>query len=200
LCHNSGEQTTVDIHCLFQKLAQRGRMVAFVLIEVVKKLSETLGRSGAMHIRTILSYCLFLAILTGAAAQTAPPQADQSQAQIGYKSAADADAKKTLLLKDFQPTSMLHAPTHNVDKAKYYVIDVHNHQNDAMGIDDHMPPERVVEIMNKTNVKTVVILTGMWGEKLQGVIDASLFFHRSTSARSMTRTLARKWWRNSTTP
>ena len=66
---------------------------------------------------------------------------------------------------------MLHAPVHNVDRAKYYVIDVHNHVNDAMGIDDHMPPERVVEIMNNTNVKTVVILTGMWGDKLQKVID-----------------------------
>ncbi len=78
---------------------------------------------------------------------------------------------KTLLLKDFQPVSMLHAPAHNVDRAKYYVIDVHNHVNDAMRIDDHMPPERVIEIMNNTNVKTVVILTGMWGDKLQHVID-----------------------------
>ena len=91
--------------------------------------------------------------------------------QIGYKSAADAEQKKTLLLRDFHPVSMLHVPTHQVDKAKFYVIDVHNHINDAAGIDEHMPPERVVEIMNSTNVKTVVILTGMWGEKLQHVID-----------------------------
>ena len=34
-----------------------------------------------------------------------------------------------------------------------------------------MPPGRVLEIMNNTNVKTVVILTGMWGDKLQQVID-----------------------------
>ena len=66
---------------------------------------------------------------------------------------------------------MLHAPAHNVTAPSIYVIDVHNHVNDAMGIDEHMPPERVVEIMNKTNVKTVVILTGMWGDKLQHVID-----------------------------
>jgi len=99
--------------------------------------------------------------------QTASPTQDQ----IGYKSAADADQKKTLLLKDFQPVPMLHAPVHNVDRAKYYVIDVHNHVNDAMRIDDHIPPERAVEIMDRTNVKTVVILTGMWGNKLQQVID-----------------------------
>src|SRR5208337_1299413 len=96
-----------------------------------------------------------------AAAQNAATPQDQSSGQIGYKSAAGADEKKTLLLKDFQPVSMLHAPVHNVDKAKYYVIDVHNHVNDAMGIDDPMPPQRVVEIMDNTNVRTVVILTGM---------------------------------------
>lgn len=104
-------------------------------------------------------------------AQNPPAAPDQSQEKIGYKSAADADQKKTLLLKDFQPKSMLHASAHKIDRAKFYVIDVHNHQNDAMGIDDHRPPQHVVQIMDATNVKTVVILTGMWGDKLQHVID-----------------------------
>ena len=112
-------------------------------------------------------FFLFLGMSVLSVAQSVPSPQDQ----IGYKSAADADQKKTLLLKDSQPVSMLHAPVHNVDRAKYYVIDVHNHVNDAMRIDDHMQPERVVEIMNNTNVRTVVILTGMWGEKLQRVID-----------------------------
>jgi uncharacterized protein len=94
-----------------------------------------------------------------------------SQPQIGYHSDANADQKKTLLLKDFQPVSMLHAQEHGVERAKFYVIDVHNHTNDAMRIEEHLPPGRVVEIMDHTNVRTVVILTGMWGEKLQHVID-----------------------------
>jgi predicted TIM-barrel fold metal-dependent hydrolase len=34
-----------------------------------------------------------------------------------------------------------------------------------------MDPRRVIEVMNRTNVKTIVILTGMWGNKLQAVID-----------------------------
>jgi predicted TIM-barrel fold metal-dependent hydrolase len=124
-----------------------------------------------MFHKPIVTCYLFFAILTWPVVQKASAQKDDPQAQIGYRSAADADAKKTLLLKDFNPTSMLHAPAHNIDRAKYYVIDVHNHVNDAMRIDDHMDPARVVEIMDKTNVKTVVILTGMWGEKLQAVID-----------------------------
>jgi uncharacterized protein len=100
---------------------------------------------------------------------------DQSSApgasQIGYKSAADAEKKKTLLLRDFHPVSMLHVPAHQVPRAKFYVIDVHNHVNDAAGIEERMDPRRVVEVMDHANVKTVVILTGMWGEKLQRVID-----------------------------
>jgi uncharacterized protein len=111
---------------------------------------------------------LFLGICSSWA-QTTAPSSDQSQ--IGYKAAADADQKKTLLLKDFHPVSMLHVPVHQIPKAKFYVIDVHNHVNDAAGIDEHMDPKRVVEIMDATNVKTVIILTGMWGDKLQHVID-----------------------------
>ncbi len=114
---------------------------------------------------------LFFIVTAFAGAQTTDQSSAQTSAQIGYKSAKDADQKKTLLLKDFHPVSMLHAPVHKIDQAKYYVIDVHNHVNDAMGIEDSMPPQRVIEVMDNTNVKTVVILTGMWGEKLQKVLD-----------------------------
>lgn len=122
-----------------------------------------------MFIKSRFMVVVLMLIVAGwANAQDASPNA---QPQIGYKSAADADQKKTLLLKDFQPVPMLHAPVHKVDRAKFYVIDVHNHVNDAARIDEHMPPERAIEVMNNTNVRTVVILTGMWGDKLQSVID-----------------------------
>jgi len=121
------------------------------------------------------SVCLFLLLTMLVWADGAQvnnqPAVETSSSQIGYKSATDAEQKKTLLLKDFHPVSMLHAPVHEIERAKFYVIDVHNHVNDAQGIDDPMPPQRVIEVMDKTNVKTVVILTGMWGEKLQKVID-----------------------------
>ncbi|HKS76908.1 MAG TPA: amidohydrolase family protein, partial [Terriglobales bacterium] len=107
---------------------------------------------------------LLLLFATGLCAQN-------NNSQIGYHSAPDAEQKKTLLLKDFKPVSMLHVPEHHVDRAKFYVIDVHNHVNDAARIDEHMPPKRVIEVMNSTNVRTIVILTGMWGDQLQHVID-----------------------------
>jgi uncharacterized protein len=112
---------------------------------------------------------LILGITVASPAQTQSPQ--QQQPQIGYKAAQDAEQKKTILLRDFKPVSMLHVPEHKIDRARFYVIDVHNHVNDAQGIDEHMDPKRVLQIMDATNVKTVVILTGMWGDKLQKVID-----------------------------
>jgi predicted TIM-barrel fold metal-dependent hydrolase len=90
---------------------------------------------------------------------------------IGYKSIPGADQKKTLLLRDFKPQPMLHAAVHKVDRAKFPVFDVHQHVNDAMGIEDHMPPAELVQRMDQLNIKTIVILTGMWGDKLQKVVD-----------------------------
>lgn len=91
--------------------------------------------------------------------------------QIGYKADKDAASKKTLLLRDFNPRPMLHAQTHEIKRAKFPVIDVHTHTNDAMGISDHADPAQVVAMMDRNNIKTIMILTGMWGEKLQKVID-----------------------------
>src|SRR5215813_1610085 len=91
--------------------------------------------------------------------------------QIGYKSAENAEQKKKLLLRDFQPQSMLHGSVHEVKRARFPVIDMHQHVNDAMRIEDRVPPAELLKRMDDLNVQTIVILTGMWGDKLQGVID-----------------------------
>lgn len=93
------------------------------------------------------------------------------QTGIGYKPAADADSKKTILLKDFHPEPALHAAVHEIGRAKFPVIDVHNHTNDATGIGDRVDPKELVARMDRLNIKTIVILTGMWGDKLQTIID-----------------------------
>jgi len=92
-------------------------------------------------------------------------------AQIGYKPAENADEKKTILLKDFHPQPMVHLPEHEVKRAKFPVIDVHTHTNDAMEIGDRVDPAELVAMMDRDNIKTIVVLTGLWGEKLQGVIN-----------------------------
>lgn len=91
--------------------------------------------------------------------------------QIGYKAAQDADTKKVILLRDFHPKPMVHVAAHDVKRAKFPVIDVHSHVNDAMGIADHVDPAELVAMMDRDNIRTIVILTGMWGDKLQKVVD-----------------------------
>ena len=93
------------------------------------------------------------------------------QSGIGYKPAADADSKKTILLKDFHPEPELHAAVHEIPRAKFPVIDVHTHTNDAVGIGDRVDPKEMIARMDRLNIKTIVILTGMWGDKLQTIID-----------------------------
>ena len=93
------------------------------------------------------------------------------QTEIGYKAAKDANEKKTILLRDFNPKPMVHLQSHELTRAKFPVIDVHTHTNDAMGIGDHVDPKALVEMMDRNNIKTIVILTGQWGDKLQKVVD-----------------------------
>jgi predicted TIM-barrel fold metal-dependent hydrolase len=92
----------------------------------------------------------------------------QGQASTAQK----MEQKNSLLLRDFQPKSMLHAPVHNVYRARFPVIDVHNHVNDARTPDkERIPPAKVVEMMDNCNLQKIVILTGGWGEALQKVVD-----------------------------
>jgi predicted TIM-barrel fold metal-dependent hydrolase len=103
--------------------------------------------------------------------QAAKDQAAKDQA-ITYSADPNAGKRMTLLLKDFAPKSMLHAAVHEVPRAKFPVIDVHNHVNDAVGINgEEIPPAEVIRRMDAANVQKIVILTGMWGDKLQVVID-----------------------------
>jgi len=117
-----------------------------------------------------------IATLLILAASAGAQQQGQAPA-IGYKTIPDAEQRKTLLLRDFHPQSMLHARVTSVQRAKYPVIDVHNHINDALGIDEHISPEKVVQEMDAANVRTAVILTGQWGDKLQRVIDEMVKGH-----------------------
>ena len=86
--------------------------------------------------------------------------------------AQESPTKDPLLLRDFKPQSMLHVPVHNIQRARFPVIDVHNHVNDARSSpQEHIPPADVVATMDHCNIKTIVILTGQWGEPLQKVVN-----------------------------
>jgi predicted TIM-barrel fold metal-dependent hydrolase len=110
--------------------------------------------------------------IAGRAQDKTPAQSGAPQQEIKYSQDPDAAKKMTLLLKDFDPKSMLHAEVHEVPRAKFPVIDVHNHVNDPGGVHgEEIPAAEVVRRMDAANVEKIVILTGMWGDKLQSVLD-----------------------------
>ncbi len=84
--------------------------------------------------------------------------------------------KNNLLLQDFAPVSMLAVQEHLVRQAKFPVVDMHNHINDASSPENQdwhweMEPSKLVKMMDRLNVRTIVILTGGWGDKLQSILD-----------------------------
>ena len=117
-----------------------------------------------IKIKRIITTALLLAFASGR-------EGAAQQTGIGYKPATDSDSKKTILLKDFHPESALHAAANEIQRAKFPVIDVHTHTNDAVGIGDRVDPREMIARMDRLNIKTIVILTGMWGDKLQTIID-----------------------------
>ena len=95
-----------------------------------------------------------------------------SAQDIKYSQDPDAAKHMTLLLRDYDPHAMLHSAVHEVPRAKFPVIDVHNHVNDPGGVHgEEIPAAEVIRRMDAANVKKIVILTGMWGDKLQSVLD-----------------------------
>lgn len=121
-------------------------------------------------LKKILSTVLLIsACASKAPQQTASPGAEKTE--ISYAVDAAASSKKTLLLRDFQPQTMMKSVEHHPQKAKFPVFDTHSHINDAKGIHPHQPPAQVLSLLDQANVRTVAILTGAWGDRLQKVVD-----------------------------
>jgi len=70
-----------------------------------------------------------------------------------------------LLLKDYRPKSTLKAKRTPIEKAKYPVIDVHNHLENINDV--HV----LVKVMDEVGIKAIVNLSGGWGEELKRNID-----------------------------
>jgi predicted TIM-barrel fold metal-dependent hydrolase len=59
-----------------------------------------------------------------------------------------------LLLKDYRPKCLLNVPAHIPPKARFPVIDAHNH------LFGELPPEKLIEVMDAVGVKVWVNVTG----------------------------------------
>lgn len=93
-------------------------------------------------------------------------------AAIGYSHLRSAPARDGLLLRDFAPDSMLRVRATEVRRARYPVIDVHCHLNDGIVMRKSINPEQFICVMDETNVKSAVNLTGGWGERLRRSIQS----------------------------
>jgi len=73
-----------------------------------------------------------------------------------------AGAAQTLSIEEYEPKSLLVVPEHKPQRAKFPVIDVHNHQRTS-------PPERLQQLlrdMDALNIHAMVNLSGGYGETL----------------------------------
>src|SRR5712692_2377666 len=96
----------------------------------------------------------------------------------------DGDAnradKMSLELSEFQPKSMLHVPETKVARSRFPVIDVHTHlssgaeSKDGVSLGEKMqflaPPEELLRVMDRKNIRTMVNLTGGVGAGLEETI------------------------------
>jgi predicted TIM-barrel fold metal-dependent hydrolase len=86
----------------------------------------------------------------------------------------DADPLLDLPLRAFRPRSMLRLPVHHVPRARFPVVDAHNHLGRWLTADGSWSAphaEDVLEVMDACNVASIVNLDGMWGDELQANLD-----------------------------
>jgi predicted TIM-barrel fold metal-dependent hydrolase len=75
-----------------------------------------------------------------------------------------AKAEVNLRLTDFQPRSMLLTPLHEVKRAKFPVVDYHNHL-------DAQDPAAVLKVMDECGVERIVNITMQVGSDALAMID-----------------------------
>jgi predicted TIM-barrel fold metal-dependent hydrolase len=120
-------------------------------------------------------------------------------------SASTDNAGKPLLLKDFEPRSMLHVPETKVPRSRYPVIDVHTHlssvakHSHGVGLGEEMEyfatAVDVLPLMERKNLRVMVNLTGGVGK---GLDEAIRKFQTPHPDRFLTFT--EPWWERSNQP
>jgi uncharacterized protein len=111
-----------------------------------------------------------LADPAGLAGAVRPPDA-AAAADGGAGDAGDARPRPTLKLVDFKPTSMLHVEAHEVLRARFPVVDFHQHVDDRVGPQGlAYPPDKLLALMDAINLRTLVILTGPRGDDLEKLV------------------------------
>jgi len=76
-----------------------------------------------------------------------------------------------LPIGEFEPKSMLHVGETRVPRSRFAVIDFHSHVSPRPGSTrPTVPPAEIVRVMDSVNLRTMVNLTGGWGNDLAETI------------------------------
>ncbi|WP_396626312.1 amidohydrolase family protein [Luteitalea sp.] len=111
----------------------------------------------------------------GAAAAAGSTGAEAHSDDHDLHEAQEAAAKPDASLKlvDYEPKSMLHVPASKVEKAAFPVIDMHTHLAVRANAQPNGRPSRravptadLLKVMDARNIRTMVNLTGSYGERL----------------------------------
>jgi predicted TIM-barrel fold metal-dependent hydrolase len=107
--------------------------------------------------------------------------ADGAQATQRPGNPGEPKGNVALDLKDFQPRSALHVPETRVPRSRFPVVDVHAHLSWAVSgrsgasREEKMrypaPPEEILQVMERKNIRTMVNLTGGFGAGLKEAIQ-----------------------------
>jgi len=110
-----------------------------------------------------------------------------------------------LVLKDYQPKSMLHTSEHPVPRSHFPVIDVHTHLSFVAGHKDGVPlgeeirflaePENALGLMDRKNIRTMIDLTGGVGTGLESTIQKYQTAHPGRFV-----VFTEPWWERSNEP
>jgi len=113
--------------------------------------------------------------------------ADEALALQGPGKQDMPKGKVALDLKNFQPRSALHVPETMVPRSRFPVIDVHTHLSWAAPTSrgtfkgEKMlypaPPEEILPVMDRKNIRTMVNLTGGFGDGLREAIGKFQIAH-----------------------
>jgi predicted TIM-barrel fold metal-dependent hydrolase len=106
----------------------------------------------------------------------------------GAPHADQQSSSRTLSLFDYQPTSMLHVRETQVERARFPVIDIHTHITECARASHnvpltgervfHAPPDELLAVMDRRNIRSMVNLTGGFGPGLTETIEKYDNAHR----------------------
>src|SRR5688572_8482284 len=96
--------------------------------------------------------------------------ADGTAGAPGTAQPAQKPAAAPLPLTEFEPKSMLHVAETTVQRARFPVIDFHTHVSRRRAAKPPVPPAELVKTMDAVNLRTMVNLTGGFGEDLSATI------------------------------